>query len=200
MDSFANWKKDYKDLYKEYLKRLEEYKDGDSITDIISNTSDFQIREVYSKNVRDAVPLLINLYKNMTQFILDEKVIISKVYNEMKNSKQNRTGWMDITVAFLNLGNTDGLISRYGTLYINDEIKIKIQVANKYAIPKVEKRSMLQLSFELNKNEIPPRDTEQLRRILIDNMPSKASVEVSDIRGKAIRSKNFSVFLLPDLK
>jgi hypothetical protein len=57
---------------------------------------------------------------------------------------------------------------------------------------------MFQVMFEIDKDESLQKDIKVLNKILIDGLASKASVEMFDIRGKSIRSKNSSLTLFRD--
>jgi hypothetical protein len=193
IEDYVKWKMNHDNLRNGYIKRLEEYKDGDNIVDIVAYANEHDVWDIFEAKNYNTIPILLKRYKDLKSAHSNDDTIITKILNDMKNFKQKRTGWMKINVAFLNFGNTDGLVSRHGFLYINDEAKVKIKIVDNTLIPKVEKRSMFQTDFEIIRDESIPKDIELLNKILIDGSQSKASIEVYDIRGKTIRSRNFSL-------
>jgi hypothetical protein len=149
IEDFVKWKTNIDNLRNGYIKRLEEYKDGDSIVDIMIYANDSDIQNACSNRSQDAVSLLLDKFRALKRYYSSEDTNISRILNDMRNFKQKGTGWMKINVAFLNSGNTDGLVSKRGLLNINDETKIKIKISNNNIIPKIEKRSMFQTEFEI---------------------------------------------------
>jgi hypothetical protein len=197
---FIKWKTNIDNIRNGYIKRLEGYKDGDSLVDIMIYANDSDIRNACSNSSQNAVSLLLDRFKTMKNYYTSEDTNISRILNNMRNFKQKGTGWMKINVVLLNSGNTDGLFSRDGLLSINGETNIKIKISNNNIIPKVEKRSMLQTDFEIIKGESPPKDIEILNHILINGLLSKGSIEVKDIRGNPIRSRDFTIPVFRDTK
>jgi hypothetical protein len=118
------------ELYDRYIKILQQYNDGDNIIDIVKYANIDFITKIYLDKHADAVPILLNSYNGWKEFLSKENIILSNFLNDMKNFKQKRTGFMKINIVLLNLGNTDGLVSRRGTLHLDDGTIIKIKIAD----------------------------------------------------------------------
>ena len=110
---------------------------------------------------------------------------------DIKDYKQTRTGMLKINVALLNSGNSDGIIRRDGILTLIDEGRhVKIKMTDINTIPKVEKRSILQVSFEIDQDQSKPDDVDVLKETLVHHLASQVSLELYDIRNNPIASRN----------
>jgi hypothetical protein len=199
IEDFMKRKKSSDSKYDEYITRLKQFKAGDNIIDIMTHANEIYAWKYSDMNV-DTISELSKRYENLRNVFLKQEKEIPRIINGMKSFKQKIIGLMKINIAFLNLGNTDGLFSKQGFLYIKDKHRIRIKISDDNLIPKVEKRSMLQTDFEIIEAESTPQDMEYLNKIMVNGLLTEASVELNDIRSKPIRSKNYPFPLLLDTK
>ena len=195
-EEFIRWNAYIDKRDKEFIKRLESYKNGDNIADIILEAGIYSMAPLYSEDNRKFIAAHIDYYKVSTESTTPRVDDIALYFiNKLKNFKQERTGLMSINVAFLNTGNTDGLIANNGILHlVNEEKRIPIKPSNVNRIKKVEKRSMLQTVFEIDEGHASPEDIKVLKGLLINYSSGSVRIEAYDIRGKPILSRNL---LLP---
>jgi len=185
-----NWRI-YVGSFDEYIKRLKEYTDGDNINDIISNSNISGVSTIYLSDAKNAIDMLIKYYEDIKTSYPNEHVIVSKLMKDIKDYKQTRTGMLKINVALLNSGNSDGIIRRDGILTLIDEGRhVKIKMTDINIIPKIEKRSILQVSFEIDQDQSKPDDVDVLKETLVHHLASQVSLELYDIRNNPIASRN----------
>ena len=130
--------------FEESIKRLENYKGGDEIKDIINGLIDYGfygIPQEYSNDHNKSIHFLLNNYNILKGIYISTNSKMSRIMDILKGFKQERTGLMKIQIVLMNFGNTDGLISRAGVLkLINEKKEVKIKMSNINIIPKVEKQ------------------------------------------------------------
>ena len=135
----------------------------------------------------------------------------------LRGFERARSGDFVVVVTVLNAGNTDGLVAKEGGLksaQYSELGSIPIRVANKtvqelrprglfYGFPeqlsaggdtKIEKRSMSELTFKINRERAGTKMVDELEDTVRDGRPIDFTVELKDFRGQILPTKQFKLY------
>ena len=121
------------------------------------------------------------------------KVHANNLLTYLINYKASRTGGIDITIIFLNSGNTDGLIMPEGTLVLVGEgRKERMPIALKESkVMKIAKRSMMEVSFVVDEGKAVQDELNNFKELVKKGFPISGVIEIKDFRTDLIRSKTY---------
>jgi hypothetical protein len=134
-----------------------------------------------------------NLNKRISGYEYNKKCA-TILLNYLTNFQALRTGGIDITIIFLNSGNTDGLIMPEGTLeLVGDGRKERMPIALKESkVMKIEKRSMMEVSFIVDEGKAVHNELDNFKELIKKGFPISGVIEIKDFRTDVIRSKTYS--------
>ena len=124
---------------------------------------------------------------------------VTEMMMDIQNAKREKTGEIDIMVTLSNSGNTDGLIRSNGKMIVSGiEYPLDIIYRNdpendmqglRYTLAaiRIEKRSMVSVTFSLDDSAIPPAALKTLREIVKNRARIEFSVELRDFRDRTIK-------------
>lgn len=140
---------------------------------------------------------------------------INKLLTELKGHNPQRVGTFDIVITVLNNGDTDGLIKRKGFLIVTSRpgdkplpIVLKshsyirqnswayspyVQTPNNTISSKVEKRSIVELTFVLDKSDGISKGSENVEAMVKKKDPFNFKVRLTDFRDQVIESDVYSL-------
>lgn len=158
--------------------------------------------KITKKNLLEQINFRIKSLEKLT-----EKLEL--LINQINSFKKNRNGDCKITMTFLNSGNTDGLIRPEGQLILDgydESISLKIlkpefnsvgytyfpvQTNDKENSTAVSKRSMVNITFVIDEDEVKKGILEEFQAILKSKQGFKFRVKVTDFRGDEYLSKMY---------
>jgi hypothetical protein len=189
---FINFNDDLDIQVKGYIKRLQEYKEGDHIDDIIAwaQTAERMISTAVITDNIQVIPYLQTFLRTASITIPVARKRALELLNVLQEFQPKRTGMLQIRITLLNSGDTDGLIRQEGQLIlVNEGRKIPIRITSTSKVSKIEKKSMSQVMFKPNEGKATQDDVRLLKGLLLQGYSSQVRIEVNDIRDKPIHSK-----------
>ena len=160
---------------------------------------------------------VLKVVKDSRDDIVEHIGNIDTLSARLSGFERARTGDFSVVVTVLNAGNTDGLVAKEGGLNIAQYPElgsIPIRIANKnvhdlrprdllYGFPaqlgaggdtKVEKRSMSELTFKLNRERAGAQMVDELEDTVRNGRPIDFTVELKDFRGQILPTKKFKLY------
>lgn len=201
LEGFLVYAADREPRLKKYVERLENYNAGDNIDDLVVWTGP-DVCYYITRFAQNPQQTIIELRETFRLEILGlglTKKLVNVILLMLRSFQPKRTGGLQIKLGLLNSGNTDGLIRQDGILeLVNEQKWIPItEVGDIGQLPKVEKRSMAQMTFKMNEAKASQDDIKLIKNLLLHNISSPIVVEVYDIRNRPIRAKGYTLPISP---
>jgi hypothetical protein len=117
----------------------------------------------------------------------ESKTIFSELKSNANSFKKERTGDVNIHVTFVNLGNTDGIITSHGWLLLDSGERLPMKEWDGNDL-KVEKRSALAASWTLDNDKASRKEEDYFFQLMKHYADKTATLELIDFRGRVIRS------------
>ena len=167
LDNFSKFNEELQVKENAVVQRLENYKSGDSIADIIPSlrNSRLSVTHIPTNNDAEKVKVMLDILKGEKGDAESANQHVANILHILKSFKPERTGMVKIKVILLNSGDTDGLIKEHGKLNFttqNDSLPIieDNEPVNLYGISyvrgqsdSVPKRAMIQKVFIIHESK-----------------------------------------------
>jgi len=193
-------------IINEVINYLENYRPNEpqtnSIFDIyqISNLFMISMDGNLSQDERATIMKGILL---LQRSMINAKLIISSIVEELINHKPQRSGYLCIRVGVVNRGNTDGLLNGVGKLRMVNENESVIlkgykinDNTNQYfpvTYEKIQRRSIVTLDYYVDELNSTAEACDILSQAIINKSLSQIVVELSDIQENTIDSKTYTL-------
>jgi len=202
----------FKDKMRSAVKNITPLNDNSSGEELLAATELMSIPTLFfnpkETKKKDILAALERTEKNLSDYI----TTITQLISEMEAFKSVRTGDFEVVVTLLNSGDTDGLIKYEGTMKVDtykESIPIRVNLSSSQggggmsmfmpftSIPekqqstKIEKRSMVQISFTIDKDNGGGKIIGEIERKVSQRKSFEVSVKLVDFRGENIDSTKY---------
>ncbi len=206
-----------KDKIKSAVNNVATMNDNASGEELLAVTDPMSIPMVYLDPKQTKKKDVLSALERMEIKLDDYIETIAQIVSDIDSFKSVRTGDFEVVVTLLNSGNTDGLIKYDGTMKIDtykESIPIRVNsssflqsygygnnipmytalasiIDEKLRSTKIEKRSMVQISFAIDKDNGGGKIIGEIEQKVSKKESFEVSVQLVDFRGENIDSTKY---------